>query len=119
MKYAETHEWALVEKEGVATVGISSFAKNELGEIVYLDLPKVGDQMEQGTECAVLESTKAAADLYAPLSGTVIEVNPIHAGSMTHLNTDPEGAGWLFKIRLEREEELASLLTKEEYERGF
>ena len=94
MKYTDTHEW--ISEEG--RVGISKRALEELGEIVYIELPKVGSTVQEGDEIAVLESTKAAADIYSPASGRVIRINPILESNLSSLNTDPEGEGWLFEL---------------------
>lgn len=114
MKYAESHEW--IETKGErGRVGISSKAREELGEIVYVALPKVGDFFKKGDEVAVLESTKAAVDLYAPVSGTISAVNKALVENVASLNTDPEGEGYLFEITLSNGEELSELLSEKAY----
>jgi glycine cleavage system H protein len=122
MRYAETHEWIEVDGE-IGTVGISAFARNELGEIVYVELPKIGKQVKKGEEAAVLESTKAAADVYSPVSGTIVEVN---SGLVEHpewILHFPEGQaeeqGWLFKLRLSAPNELDALMNQEDYKNAF
>jgi len=114
MKYTETHEWVNVEGN-IGTVGISQFARDELGEIVYVELPKSDAIVQQGDEIAVLESTKAAADIYTPVSGTVVEVNGDLRESTKALNLDPENTGWLYKILLSNPKELDELHDKETY----
>jgi glycine cleavage system H protein len=114
MRFSSTHEW-IVADGTVGTVGITVHAKKELGEIVYIELPKVGSKVNLGDEICVLESTKAAADIYSPVSGEVIEVNEALKTSTEVLNKHPQGQGWLFKIALTSPEELSSLLTHEEY----
>lgn len=103
IRYADSHEWIEV-KDGIGTVGITEYAKEELGEIVFTEFPKVGAQLKAGQEAAVIESTKAAADIYAPVSGEVVEVS------------DRAQTAWLFKIRLSNPSELDSLLTLEQYQ---
>ncbi|CDR32849.1 glycine cleavage system protein GcvH [Criblamydia sequanensis] len=114
--YTITHEW--VEAHGrSATIGVSNFAQQELGDIVYVELPEVGKSVQAGSEIAVLESTKAAADVYTPLSGKIIEVNQNLKEKAELINTSPEKEGWLFKIELSNLEELKTLLDAEGYER--
>lgn len=98
-RYSPSHEWVVIE-EREAVVGITRYAKEELGEIVYVEFPSIGAQVSLGEEVVVLESTKAAADLYAPLSGKIIEVNEALRTDLSRLNQDPEGSGWLFKMEL-------------------
>jgi glycine cleavage system H protein len=113
-KFAKTHEWALPQ-DGEARVGISSYAKNELGTIVYAELPKVGTKVKKGDEIAILESTKAAADIYSPLSGTIIAINSELKEDMNLLNGDPENRGWLYQIALSDESELSDLMDLSTY----
>ena len=114
LKYAETHEWLRVEGEN-ATVGISDHAQAELTDIVYVELPAVGAQAETGKTIAVVESVKAASDIYSPVSGTVTEVNSALASSPALVNTDPYGAGWLFKLKIANAAEIAALKTPAAY----
>ena|SRR3990167_2425274 len=114
MKYADSHEWIQVDGE-VGLVGISSYAQQELGEIVYIELPKVGKVVRAGDEVAVLESTKAAADIYTPVSGTITRVNETLQSDVSSLNTDPENTGWLYEIKLSFKDELKDLLDENEY----
>ncbi len=114
MKYSESHEWVLLDHE-IAIVGISRYAQEELGDVVYVELPKVGDQIKAGEEIAVLESTKAAADIYSPVSGTVIEVNGQVKENPSLLNSAPEKEGWIFKIAPSDLSELNSLLDESQY----
>jgi len=108
MKYTETHEWVSV-KDSTGTVGITLFAQKELGDIVYVELPKVGKHVKKGEEAVVLESTKAAADVYSPVSGTITEVNTLLNQTPELVNQDPERGGWLFKLSLSNEKELDEL----------
>lgn len=115
MKFTDSHEWVKIEGD-VATVGITSFAQKELGEIVYVELPRVGKQMQRGEEAAVLESTKAAADVYAPLSGEVIAINQELQTKIDKIHRSPEEEGWLFQLKLsKKEEEEPYLLTHDQY----
>lgn len=117
-KYAETHEWVVV-KGDIATVGVSDFAQRELGDIVYVELPVVGKRVKAGQEAAVLESTKAAADVYAPVSGEVVEVNGEVSAASELINKSPEERGWLFRVRLEDPKELEGLMSHEAYMNQF
>jgi len=114
MKFTQSHEWVKIEN-GVGTVGITHHAQNELGEIVYIELPKIGGRVKAGGEAAVLESTKAAADIYSPVSGEIVEINQSLNGFSNKVNTSPESEGWLFKVKLDDPSEIETLLTKDEY----
>ncbi|OGN70907.1 MAG: glycine cleavage system protein H [Chlamydiae bacterium RIFCSPLOWO2_12_FULL_49_12] len=115
MKYSKTHEWILIDEEGIGTVGISEHAKRELGDIVYVELPFVGKRVKQDEEVCVIESTKAAADLYAPVSGEVLAVNDLRGEKIEKLNLSPEKEGWLFKMRLESPDEVEKLFSRQRY----
>ncbi len=115
MKYSDSHEWVRVEGS-VGQIGISTHAQKELGEIVYVELPKVGQKVKAGEEVAVLESTKAAADIYTPVSGTITKVNEAVRENPSLLNTSPEEEGYLFEIALSTPEELEKLMTLKIYE---
>lgn len=114
-RYTKEHEWVLVEGDS-ATIGITDHAQQELGDIVYVDLPKVTARVEQGKSLGSVESVKAVSDVYAPLSGEVTEVNQTLADAPEKLNSDPHGAGWLVKIRMSAPDEAASLLTAADYQ---
>ena len=109
MKFTESHEWIDVQN-GVGTVGVTNYAQKELGDIVYVELPKLGKNVNAGDEIAVLESTKAAADVYSPVTGTIIEVNSTLGDAAETVNKSPENSGWLFKIKLAKPDELDVLL---------
>lgn len=113
LKYTKEHEWVLLETETTAVVGITAFAANALGEVVYVDLPKVGTQTSFMKIFGEVESTKSVSELYSPLTGEVIEVNDALAGSPESINSDPFGAGWLVRIKFT---ELPELLTSTEYD---
>jgi glycine cleavage system H protein len=115
MRFTENHHWVCLDEKGIATVGITTFAQKELGEIVYVELPPVGHRVALGEEVAVLESNKAAADLYTPLSGEIQAVNTSLQESTSSLNESPEGKGWLFKMALSDPKELDHLLSQETY----
>ena len=115
LKYTATHEWIADHGDGTVTVGISAVAAEHLGELVYVELPKPGAQYEKGDACAVVESTKAASDVYAPLSGEVIAVNAALADAPGQVNASPYSDGWLFKLKLAEREELAALLDAAAY----
>lgn len=114
MKFTPTHEWIKLEDD-VGTVGVTHFAQKELGDIVYVELPSVGKEVKEGEEGAVLESTKAAADVYFPVSGTVLEVNQTLTEKPELINNSPEADGWIFKIKLANPKELDSLMEAEAY----
>jgi len=115
MKYTDSHEWIRMEGNR-GTVGISEHAQNELGEIVYVELPEIGQEVHAGAEIAVLESTKAAADIYAPVSGKVTKVNEILKEDVSTLNEAPEASGWLFEIEMHNPAELDQLLDQAAYQ---
>lgn len=112
--YTETHEWVLVEGD-VATVGITEHAQNELSELVYVELPSVGKVVNKGESVAVVESVKAASDIYAPLSGEVIEVNSELPSNPSLVNAEPYGRGWLLKLKLSNPTETSNLLSAQNY----
>ncbi|KAI1311532.1 hypothetical protein EDD11_003448 [Mortierella claussenii] len=114
-KYTEEHEWVEIEN-GVATVGITNHAQSSLGDIVFVEAAELKD-VEKGDTIGSVESVKAASDIYAPLSGKVIEVNALLSNEPEMLNTDPETDGWLCKIQLSSEEEVKDLLSEEAYKK--
>lgn len=116
LKFTPSHEWVLIEDD-IATVGITDFAQTLLGELVYVELPDVGDVIDQGEDCAVVESVKAASDVYCPLSGEILEVNESLADEPELVNDDPYGNGWLFKIQVDDLGQLEDLLSPEEYQK--
>jgi glycine cleavage system H protein len=114
-KYTKEHEWVRVEGD-IGVVGITDHAQKELGDIVYVDLPKVGDTVQQGKTLASVESVKAVSDVYAPVSGEVVEVNALLATSPEKLNEDAHGDAWLVKIKLSGPSEIQQLLSAEDYQ---
>ncbi|HEX5755395.1 MAG TPA: glycine cleavage system protein GcvH [Arenimonas sp.] len=115
LKFLKSHEWARVEDSGRVTVGISDHAQGLLGDLVYVELPNVGDTLEQGAAAAVVESVKAASDVYAPVSGTVLEVNAALADKPETINEDAYGEGWLFVIQPSEPDQLGELLAPDDY----
>ncbi|PHM61630.1 glycine cleavage system protein GcvH [Xenorhabdus ishibashii] len=116
LKYTESHEWVRSEGNGEYTVGITEHAQNLLGDMVFVDLPEIGTEVNSGDDCAVVESVKAASDIYAPVSGKIIAVNPELASSPELVNSEPYNEGWLFRIKITDESELANLLDAESYQ---
>lgn len=115
LKFMKSHEWARVEGDGKITVGISDHAQGLLGDLVYVELPSVGDRIEAGNACAVVESVKAASDVYAPISGTVTAVNAALADKPETINEDAYGEGWLFVVDAEDNDQLNDLLAPDDY----
>ncbi len=114
--YTKEHEWAQVD-ENIVTVGITEFAQNQLGEIVYVELPEEGQKVTQNQPFGVIESVKAVSDLYSPVSGTVIEVNNSLTDDPASLNDDPMNDGWLIRIEMDTEKELAQLMRAGDYKK--
>jgi glycine cleavage system H protein len=114
IRYTAEHEWVAVEGN-LATVGITDYAQAALGDLVFVQLPEVGVSLPKGAATAVVESVKAASDILAPLSGTIVEVNPTTVTDPSLVNTQPMGAGWLFKIKLSDMSELSHLLDESAY----
>jgi glycine cleavage system H protein len=106
LQYTESHEWIGSEDDGTALIGITDHAQEALGDLVFVELPAVGDEISQGDPCAVVESVKAASDIYAPVSGRVLEVNDDLEADPALINTDPYGDGWLFQLELTDASEL-------------
>jgi glycine cleavage system H protein len=115
LKYTESHEWVRVEADGSITVGITEHAQDLLGDLVFVEIPKVGDAVNAGDACMVVESVKAASDVYAPVSGTVSAVNSALEGSPELINSDPYGEGWIIKVQMSNPADLAKLLDAAGY----
>jgi glycine cleavage system H protein len=115
LKYSKTHEWVRVENDGTATIGITDHAQGLLGDVVYVELPELQTTLHVGEECGVIESVKAAADLYSPVTGDVVAVNEELTEKPNLLNEAPYGNGWIFRIRLENGAGLEDLLAADEY----
>jgi glycine cleavage system H protein len=115
LKFLKSHEWARVEGDGKVTIGISDHAQSLLGDLVYVELPTVGDRVEAGNACAVVESVKAASDVYAPVTGKVVEVNAALSDKPETINEDAYGDGWIFVVEAEEPSELNELLEPDAY----
>lgn len=113
--YRETHEWVRDEGDGTVTVGITDYAQDSLGDIVYVELPAVGDELEAGQEAGVVESVKAASDVYAPLAGTVVAVNAALEETPEIINASPYGDGWFYRLKVADAAELDELLDADGY----
>lgn len=114
LKYTSDHEWIFVENDS-ATIGITAFAQEKLGDLVFVQLPKVGTILKAGGAAAVVESVKAASDVYAPINGEVIGINEQVIQNPTLVNTDPAGKGWLFKVKVTDQSQLDNLLDEPAY----
>lgn len=117
LKYLDSHEWARAESDGTVTIGISDHAQGALGDLVFVEVPEVGRKLTKGGAAAVVESVKAASDVYSPVSGEVIASNAALSGAPELVNTDPYGEGWLFKVKPSNAGEMGSLLDSKAYEK--
>jgi len=116
LRFTKEHEW--IRRDGdLATVGITDYAQNQLGDVVYVELPEIGRHVDKGAEAAVVESVKAASEVYAPVSGEVVAVNEALAGEPARVNADPLGEGWFLQLRLDDPKELDGLMDEEDYRR--
>lgn len=116
LKYTKSHEWIRINDDGSVTVGITDHAQDLMGDMVYIELPEVGDDLETGKECAVVESVKAASDIYAPIGGEIVEVNESITDSPEIINQEPYEGGWMFRLQLGESQDLESLLDAKAYE---
>lgn len=116
LKFLKSHEWARAESDGTVTIGISDHAQNALGDLVFVDVPEVGKTLKSGEACAVVESVKAASDVYSPVSGEVVANNDALSATPELINTDPYGAGWIARIRPSNAAEIAQLLDAAAYD---
>ena len=114
LRYTKDHEWIRIDGD-IGTVGISNFAQEQLGDVVFVELPEIGKNVVPGEEAAVIESVKAASELYAPVSGEIIEVNSALTDAPDLVNSDPTGAGWFIKIRLSKTDEVQALMDEAAY----
>lgn len=115
LKYLDSHEWARVEADGTVTIGISDHAQEALGDLVFVEVPEVGKALKKGNAAAVVESVKAASDVYSPISGEVIAANETLGSAPELVNQDPYGQGWLYKIKPSNQDELSQLLDSAAY----
>lgn len=116
LKYANSHEWARLESDGIVVVGITNHAQDALGDIVFIELPESGAEVDAGAEIAVVESVKAASDIYSPVSGEVVDVNSALEDEPELVNGSPYEDGWLFTIKISSSEDLSNLLDAEGYQ---
>ena len=116
IKFSKNHEWVKVEGDD-AIIGITTHATEMLGDIVFVEVPEKGKQVESNGQTAIVESTKAASDVYSPLSGEIIESNQLIADDPSKVNADPEGDGWFFKIKIKDKTQLGALMTSDDYEK--
>jgi len=114
LKFTQDHEWIRLEGD-IGTVGITDYAQSQLGDVVFVELPEVGRKAEQGKEIAVVESVKAASEIFAPASGEVIEVNKVLPDQPATVNSDPQGGGWFFKLRLSDKGQMDRLMDEAAY----
>lgn len=115
LRYMTSHEWIRVENDGTAYIGISDHAQNAMGDLVFVEMPEVGDTVNAGDEVGVVESVKAASDIFSPVTGEIIAINEALSDNPEQVNTDPYGDGWLYRIKLADPEELEDLMSSEEY----
>jgi glycine cleavage system H protein len=116
LKYSKSHEWARLESDGTVTVGISDYAQQALGDLVFIETPEIDRTVKAGEACAVVESVKAASDIYAPVSGEIIDTNPELGNAPELVNNDPYGDGWIMRIRPSDKAELETLLDAASYQ---
>ena len=114
LKYTEDHEWISVEGD-IATVGITNYAQEQLGDVVFVDLPEAGSSVEKGGDAAVVESVKAASDVFAPIDGEVVEINPALEGEPSLVNSDAQGTGWFMKLKIADASQLEGLMDEAAY----
>jgi glycine cleavage system H protein len=115
LRFSESHEWVSAEEDGLVKVGITDHAQSQLGDLVFVELPEEGASFGQGDACAVVESVKAASDIYCPVSGEIVGVNEAVIDSPDIVNSDPYGDGWLFTVRLDDADEMEGLMDAERY----
>jgi len=116
LRYSESHEWVSVDEESVVRVGITDHAQAQLGDLVFVELPETGSTVGQGDACAVVESVKAASDIYSPVSGEIVEVNETLIDAPETVNTEPYSDGWLFSVRIDDVDELNTLMEHDAYQ---
>ncbi len=116
LKYASSHEWARLESDGTVVIGITDHAQEALGDVVYIELPEVGSAVDAGAEVAVVESVKAASDIYSPVSGEVVEINPALEDEPETVNHSPYADGWMFRVKIADQGELNEMLDADGYQ---
>ena len=117
MRFTRDHEWVNLQADGTAAVGITRYAADQLGDVVFVETPEVGKSVGKGDSLAVVESVKAASDVYAPVAGEVVEANADLSGAPETVNADPEGSGWFAKVRVSNPGDVEQLMSKDEYDR--
>jgi glycine cleavage system H protein len=117
LKFTEEHEWIRIETDGTATIGITNYAQEQLGDVVYVELPPVGKDVTKGGDAAVVESVKAASEVYAPVDGKVVAVNEKLTGEPALVNSSPMGDGWFFKMKLSNKSQLDGLMDESAYKK--
>ena len=117
MRFTKDHEWVNLADDGTASVGITKYAADQLGDVVFVEVPQVGKSVTKGDSFAVVESVKAASDVYAPVDGEVVEANDALSSAPETVNADPEGSGWFAKIRVSNPDAVTELMTKDAYDR--
>ena len=117
MRFTREHEWVNLHEDGTASVGITKYAADQLGDVVFVEVPEFGRRLAKGDAFAVVESVKAASDVYAPVGGEVVEANGDLSGKPETVNADPEGSGWFAKIRVDDPDSVAELMTRDAYDR--
>ena len=117
MRFTREHEWVNLHDDGTAAVGITKYAADQLGDVVFIEVPEVGRRVAKGEAFAVVESVKAASDVYAPVAGEVVEANADLSSRPETVNADPEGSGWFARIRVDNPDAVAELMTKDAYDR--
>ena len=117
MRFTKDHEWVNLADDGTATVGITRYAADQLGDVVFVEVPQAGKSVSKGDSFAVVESVKAASDVYAPVDGEVVESNDALSSAPETVNADPEGSGWFAKIRVENPDAVTELMTRDAYDR--
>ena len=117
MRFTRDHEWVNLHDDGTASIGITRYAAEQLGDVVFVEVPDVGRRVSKGEGFAVVESVKAASDVYAPLDGEVVEANADLSAAPDTVNADPEGSGWFAKVRIDNPDAVAELMSKDDYDR--
>ncbi|MDP3743880.1 MAG: glycine cleavage system protein GcvH [Methylotenera sp.] len=115
IRYTKEHEWLRIEDDGLVTIGITDFAQQQLGDLVYIQLPEIGKALAQGDEAAVIESVKAASEIKMPVTGTIVEVNTVLNDEPGKVNEDPRGTGWFFKLKMSDPGELNGFMDESAY----
>lgn len=119
LKYIDSHEWLRLENDETVTVGITEYAKDLLGDVVYVELPKIGAKLDKGKNAGLVESVKAASDIYSPIAGEIVAINTTLEDTPENVGSDPYGEGWFFKLKPNNVADLETLMTAKEYEKSI